>query len=209
MKKEHSISARTGALSLLLALVFLPHSLRAAEKPNFTGTWQRNDQQSDDARQKMREAMEAARAGGPGGFPGSHRNGSRRRDYPSGDEQRRGDRAGHMQDMLTPPETLMVALNDSELSLTDEKGRTRTFYTDGRKVEQQTPFGQTVTQQTHWEGDEIMVEEAMPRGDTHRETYALSPDGKQLIVTLTLENRRFGQPVTIRQVYDHAGEKAQ
>jgi len=49
-------------LVLVFALASLPNSLPAAEKPNFTGTWRLNRKLSDDARQKIQEAM--ANSGG-------------------------------------------------------------------------------------------------------------------------------------------------
>jgi hypothetical protein len=36
-------------------------------------------------------------------------------------------------------------------------------------------------------------------------TYALSPDGEPLDVTMTLDSPRMSQPVTIRIVYDVVG----
>lgn len=40
------------------------------------------------------------------------------------------------------------------------------------------------------------------------ETYELAPGGRQLIVTLTSQDRRLKQPLVIRRVYDAAARDA-
>jgi len=97
----------------------------------------------------------------------------------------------------------MIAYHEPELWITDDNGRIRMLYTDGRKVEQETPSGEVATVKTRWEGKQIVTERETGQGGKLRETYELSPDGKQLIVTLRLDNPRFSEPLTIRRVYDH------
>jgi hypothetical protein len=52
-----------------------------------------------------------------------------------------------------------------------------------------------------WQQDQLVVTMQTRRGSTTR-SYELSPDGKQLYVTTSIENQRLSQPVVIRFVYD-------
>ena len=75
-KRQLASVARTAVIALWTLSITLP--LLAAAPPGFTGTWQRNEELSDDAQEKFREAMEAMREqmgrrggmGGPGGSGG-------------------------------------------------------------------------------------------------------------------------------------------
>jgi len=53
-----------------------------------------------------------------------------------------------------------------------------------------------------WQDSKLVATQQMRNGGTTTRTYELSPDNKQLIVTTKLENKRFKEPVTFRQVYD-------
>jgi hypothetical protein len=53
-----------------------------------------------------------------------------------------------------------------------------------------------------WVDNKLVSTQQMRNGGTTTRTYELSPDNKQLIVTTKVENKRFKEPVTFRQVYD-------
>jgi hypothetical protein len=191
------ITLWAGIFLLACALAILPGELPAAEEPNFAGTWQLNDEQSDDAREKIRSAIGSSGGGRHGSFGG--RRGSRG-GGPGGDPQER------MGKMLEAAERLTIAHRDLELTITDNNGRAHTFYTDGRSFEQQTPRGDAVDVTARWQGGQLVVERAGGRGGKVSETYELAPDGQQLFVTTRIENRRFEEPVVIRRVYDAVAE---
>ncbi len=109
-----------------------------------------------------------------------------------------------MREMFEAAETLIIAHNDPELSITDNTGRARALYTDGRKAEQQTPRGETIKVTARWQADRLVIERESGRGRKMSETYELAPDGRQLVVTKRIENQRFPEPIIIRYVYDAA-----
>lgn len=216
-----------GASSLVLALTLssLPPSAHAAAKPNLTGSWRLNHDKSDDARQKLEEARASSteqrgEEGGHGGW-GDHRGGGGWSEtYPGGGgpggggtwggRRRGGEQSGEagsqqrpMQDVFAAPETLVISYIEPELSLTEDSGRVETFYTDGRKVKEEEPWGGTATVKAQWKDQQVVVERDMNRGRKLLETFALAPDGKELYVTLRVENPHFNEPVTIRRVYEH------
>jgi hypothetical protein len=53
-----------------------------------------------------------------------------------------------------------------------------------------------------WQDNKLVATQSMRNGGATTRTYELSPDKKQLIVTTKVENKRFKEPVTFRQVYD-------
>jgi hypothetical protein len=53
-----------------------------------------------------------------------------------------------------------------------------------------------------WQDNKLVATQSMRNGGATTRTYELSPDNKQLIVTTKVENKRFKEPVTFRQVYD-------
>ncbi len=192
------ISQSASSLKLAFALAALPEASLAAEKPNFTGTWQLNHEQSDSAREKIQETMSSSGGRRRGGMRGGRRPGDSR------GGQQGGDRQGRMREMFEAAETLIIAHNDPELSITDNTGRTRTLYTDGRKAEQQTPRGETIKVTARWQADRLVIEREAGHGRKMSETYELAPDGRQLVVTKRIENQRFPEPIIIRYVYDAA-----
>ena len=104
--------------------------------------------------------------------------------------------------VLQPAETLTIRLNDPEFHLESSDDRVTTLFTDGRDLEQQGPGGEVLRSSTHWEGDRIVSVSETPRGGKLTRTYEVSPHSSQLLLTLRIDNSRFGKPVKIRYVYD-------
>lgn len=175
----------------------------ADQPPNLGGTWKLNKDKSDNPRQKMQEAM-----GNSGGMQG----GGSMRGGGGGWAQRNGRQGrGEMNDVSQ----LTVVQNGSDIKVTGESGRTFAVlpadtnasanangHTDANSDSdnQYTPPAPTV----HWQNTRLIAETDGRRGGKTTRTYELSPDGKELYVTTTIENPRFSQPVTYRLVYDPA-----
>ena len=53
-----------------------------------------------------------------------------------------------------------------------------------------------------WQGNQLVAKSQGFGGGTTTRTFELSSDGKQLTVTTKIENERFNQLVTFKQVYD-------
>lgn len=221
-----------GALLLLLLVGAAPLSAatddkkkEAAAQPDLSGKWQLNRAQSDDPRQKMREA--AGRGGGFGGrgksraggfpgrgnsggdFPGGPASGPGGGEFPGGPPRSDGDEGGRGARSsprgMEAAAALEIVQGGGELTVKEgadgEDASARTFYTDGRKSEQETPRGRAEVK-AKWKGAKLVVEIKPERGGKLTETYELAPSGSQLYVTTKVEDERMPQSVTIRRVYD-------
>lgn len=212
-------------LALVLALIGLT-AQASAQTSNLNGSWQLNREQSDDARKKLQEAISSAggarrsdRGGRRGGgiLRGRGGNGDDGRASRGGgmnDEQR--ERASEMrQEMMEAAETLTINYQGTTFTITDGNNRVRTFRTDGSKQTQQGARGGSgssggeIETRARVQSENIVIERKPERGGKLIETYALSPDNRQLYVTLQIENKRLGQPITIRRVYDAAANTSQ
>ena len=168
--------------------------------PNLAGTWQLNKKQSDDPREKMREARseQGNEEGGGGGWGGRGMGGGRQRQGQGGD-------------MMKEFSQLTITQTSSMAKVTGESGRILALYSsadqsanqpassDSKKSDNSTPNEDSAAAQ--WQQDQLVVTTQTRRGSTTR-SYELSPDGKQLYVTTRIENQRLSQPVVYRFVYD-------
>ena len=179
----------------------------AAEAPSFNGAWERNPDESDDPREKLRGAMGgqagmSGRGGGQGGRPGGGSGGP-----PGGGGGRggggRGGRGGppSMGDIMRAAQSIETTLLEGEFKVIDSE-RVRIYYLDGEKHIRETPEGGKLETVAEIKGDQITIEEKAEQGMKITQTFALGPDGSVMVVTHRLENNRFKEPVVIRSVYD-------
>ena len=213
-----------GAGVLLLAA--LPPRLAAAkdEPPalNLAGTWRFNPEQSDDIREKMREAGGGrfGGRGGPGGrgpggggmgggFGGGGRRGGGGRgpggrgpggDGPGGGEPGSGGEGRRGGGMMRPATELTITQPTGEVHITEKDGRDRHLTVDGKSHKSENGMEET---KAHWSEDGLVVESKRDNGRKNKETMRLSADGKQLVVALELDTP-FGRTVKVRRVYDRA-----
>jgi len=192
--------------------------------PNLAGRWQLNRQLSEDARQKMREAMNQGRPrsglmggrrprGGGSGGPG----GALPPEAFGGGNDREPDET--TRDLLEPPEMLTVTQTEGQVTIEDAEGVVR-LYTDGRKSKRENGL---VEVRARWKGSELVVESKgadLPKaGSGSRESpskrigapksvtvYGLDAAKRQLLVTTHLEVP-FGESVVVRRVYDAMPEE--
>lgn len=91
--------------------------------------------------------------------------------------------------------------------MTDDQGRKRVFYTDGRKL--QKPKDDKYQEiAARWDDKRLVAEEKGPSGRKITRTFELAPDGTQLYETLHMEGGRSGSAVVIRFVYDTSESSA-
>lgn len=195
--------------------------LTAAEQPAFTGKWQRNDEESDNPQEKMREAMEAIRqqgggrgggmgggtggrgggmAGGTGGRGGGMAGGTGDR---GGSREGRGGREAGMANLMAAAAQIETVLENNEFQVIPSgEGRVRIFYLDGKKHKQETANGMKIETKSELKGSRILVEQKMEQGREIKSTYELGPDGSLMIVTTQLEGGRMPEPIIIRTVYN-------
>lgn len=177
----------------------------ATARPNLSGHWRFDAASSDDARQKIRSAIEQRRGGGSGhwgggGF-GGHRGGG-------GGHWGRGAEAGHRRQTdrsqgrggwsLEAPEDLAITQTDSEIVILEKDGPVRALHPHGTAKKDETT-GTTV--RSFWDGQDLEVETQGSNGGKTTESYELAPDGSQLVVTVRLQNKVLGD-LTLKRVYE-------
>lgn len=224
MAQEDSMKRHTEialAVAVLTAgVVFGSSSARGDEtseppKPALAGRWKLNPELSEDARAKMREAMETARGGGSGGgyggggYGGGGRGGGGRGGHGSGGMGggSRGSRSGTggdpreaMREILEAPAELAITPTESEVVILEKDGRLRTLHPDGNKYKSE---GGAAEVQSRWDGAKLVVETKNEKGPRITETFEAAPDPARLTVTLKLDGSR-GPTVTVKRVYDPA-----
>jgi hypothetical protein len=204
-----------------------PGSREPAPKVSLDGTWKLNRDQSDDAREKLRAAMQHGDQNGAGGRRGSQSGGGmggggigigvpgiggmgRPRGPGSSGGVDRGSDSGsdeqraRLRDLVEAPQQLKIVQKGPEIDMTDPQYRERELYTDGRNIEKSNDAMQ-IPLKARWEHEALVTEETGPNGEKISHSYELAADGKQLTDTLTLESKRLHTPVIIRSVYDKAG----
>jgi hypothetical protein len=180
------------------------------EQPNLTGKWQINREKSDNPRDKMRNRSGGGPDGPPpsgGGFPGGPPPGGG--GFPGGgnppsQEQMERMRA-RMEEGMRAAEALEITQSGSEVTVNetgDEKTvHTQTYITDGSKAEKDTERGKLETR-AKWKGQKLVVEMKTEHGGTITRTYELASGGRQLYVTVKIENEGMPGAISIRSVYD-------
>ena len=133
------------------------------------------------------------RTGGGGGYSGGGGGFSRQHKSPEGGS-----------DMMAPPQSLTITVNDAEIRIKDDSGDERVYYTDGRKSEREIKDGKKVVSTAKWDGDNLVISTQPPRGDTFTQTFYLTNDGKSLIEKMEFHPFFLDDAITIRRVYDSA-----
>ena len=174
----------------------------------FTGIWERNVEQSDDAREKMQEAMTQMRGQGGGGRSGGGRppgsgGGQRGGHTGGGGGSREG---GARPDLGNVPDEMTVELVDGELQV-DDGERLRIYYLDGEKHKREMPNGMKLETVAEHKGNAVLIEEKMERGQIDRK-FELSPEGGTMIMTVTVKFGQMKDPVIIKTVYERASESS-
>lgn len=165
----------------------------------FSGVWERDPDQSDDAQAKMQAAFEQMRAeregqgrrGAGGGPPPEGRPG----------RGRRGPGGGRGPVSLgTAADELRIEHEGGELRV-DDGDQLRIYYLDGKEHKRQMPNGVELETKATLAGNAVSVEERMERGEILRK-LEVGPDGETLILTSTVKLPGMKDPVVIRSVYE-------
>ena len=132
---------------------------------------------------------------GPGGGPGGGGGGG-------GATARDGDYE-RVAETIRPAFTQDISLGTSEVDVSDEHANRLIIYTDGRKVQKSDDDSRQQIS-AHWDGAKLVSDETAAKNRKMSRTYELSPDGRQMTETWSIEGRRAGSPITVRYVYDAA-----
>ena len=100
------------------------------------------------------------------------------------------------------PKSMVLTYVDPKFSMTSSDGRTRTLYTDKRK--QKTNNGNAEVQ-ARWDDGQVIAETKFGSVKVV-ETFALSSEGQQLVVTVKMDGSGGGRGgeggLQVRHVYD-------
>lgn len=99
--------------------------------------------------------------------------------------------------------SLTVEEKQSEFDLTDDQGRKRAFFTDGRKLRKSKDKNyQEIAAQ--WSAGRLTFDEKGPEGEKISSAFQLTRDARQLMEIIEVDYSRIYTPVMIRYVYDPA-----
>jgi len=185
--------------------------------PSLAGSWTLNKDQSDDPREKMRDAMGG---GGGGTNAGGGMGGGGGRGMGGG---RRG--GGQGGGMFADFSQLTIEQTPSSAKVTGSSGRVLAILASGDSsqsggannsggssnsdnADSQRGRFEVSPAPAQWQGNQLVATTEGRRGGSTTRTYELSPDGTQLYVTTKMDNPRFQQPLTFRFVYDAANSKS-
>jgi hypothetical protein len=216
--------ALVGVVALAAALASPARPL-AGEKPgptpDLSGRWVYNVKASDDAREKMRDAMQGhgGRGGPGGGGPGMGGPGGGGMGGPGGggmggsggrgaappgtggdDDPREAMRA-----ILEPAEELTITTGPNEVLVQEKFGATRALHPNGKTYKTDNGASEIKTQ---WKHGRLVVEKKNPRGSKLVETWELVPDGSRILLNITMEGG-FGPTLQLKRVYDRAPASAE
>jgi polyhydroxybutyrate depolymerase len=165
--------------------------------PDLSGRWVLNPTLSEDAREKLQEAMGGRAAGGGRAGGGAARLGGR-----AGAGQA-GEAREALRGLAVAPAALSIVQSGSDVTITDADDRSQTLRPDGRKVKETTPAGAALERVTKWSGGTLLTVVTSRAGLKLTQQFSRG-DGPSLRVTVRLEHPRIGRPVEIRRVYDPA-----
>ena len=209
------IAERVVAAGLALVVAGVPLTPAAeTARPSLSGRWQFNARESEDAREKMRQAGGERRGGGMGGGERGPGGGGRRGGALGGGGRRGGGPGGggpredadpreSMRAALEAPAEITITQTSAEIALLEKDGRLRALHPDGKGYKDSA--GATV--KTRWQDARLVVETSRESGRKVVETFTLQTEPRRLVVNVQLETPS-GSPVTVRRVYDAAAERA-
>jgi hypothetical protein len=213
----------------------VPTEMAIPDKKQLFASWKFNLDQSDDAQDKMREARGTGadnpanpRSGGgngtgihmggmgspyPGGGGGGN-GGGNGNGYPRNGGSKNSDAdydRQELQDLMNPAGSFTLVMKDTpdakngEVLMTDDVGRQRAFYTDGRKV--QKPTNDKYEEfDAHWEDYRLVADMGGSHGPQISRSFEPAAGGKQLVEIVRLDRTRSNAAVEIRFVYDLVSE---
>jgi hypothetical protein len=170
------------------------------------GAWRLNRELSD--RQAVPGSRDRAHPAGPppgGTRDGMGGRGEGRGGFGGGGSAARGDVAfenGMLQELLTPPDSLTIAVNPGEVVITDADGHVRHYATNGKKEKHQMMTG-VVDTKTRWRGALLEMELVPPGPAKVVESFTVDERTRQLVVAVKVEGGFGGARPASRRVYDN------
>jgi hypothetical protein len=228
MAKVFSFTAKAAVpIAACFLVAMLVVVARAQDKAQLTGHWNFNQDQSDDAQQKVHDAQQNSQRGGgypgsgggyPGGGGGMGRGGMGGMGGMGGGMGRgrggMGNPGGGVSSqewdrLAENPKFLRIDQRSDQFVVIDDSDRAQTFYPDGKKHNDKDADGNKISTKASWEGAAFIAETKLPHSEKLTQTFRLSEDGKQLHVIARFEASSRNVSVSIRRVYDMGKAPAQ
>ena len=165
----------TGAVALLAPV----HAL--AQRPDFSGNWERNAEMS----QFWREPYEGAERTSGGAW----------------EDPDTRQLVARVEQMLQLGEQIDIEQDDRRFVFRVATSETRIFYFNRDHI-RQTPFGAEVEASTEWDGDDLVIVDQTEDGSTLTERLTRLSNNRFAHLLVWENSRLFRQPVSIRSVYD-------
>lgn len=197
-------------MALLVSFTFPAQAGKSSqrERPCFSGTWQLNEEMSENPRDKMKESMQYRRGGmgggmrgGRGGGMGGGKGGGRL----GGRDGGMGDMRERMQALEEEIRRLEIHHEDPVLAIRYDSGTEQSLFTDGRSFALEDRMGEVVDATAKWKKDgRLIVRINTEEGGKIIETYELVPVAQQerLFVTVELPGNGLMPSIEFRRVYD-------
>ena len=174
----------TGMINIILTgvvVALLTPASALAQRPDFSGRWERNAEMS----QFWREPYDGAErtSGGAWMEPDTRR------------------LVARVEEMLQLAERIEIEQDARRLIFRVAASGSRIFYFD-RDHRRQTVYGVDVEASTEWDGADLIITEETDDGSTLTERLTRLSDEQFAHVLIWENSRLFRQPVSIRSVYD-------
>jgi hypothetical protein len=181
-------------LSILLIGSLQTDTSLAADRPDFSGNWQLNEELSENPREKMMEKMRGSGGGsrGRGGAGGMRSGGSQE------------DMRSRYQSMAERVQELEILHQEPELVIEFADGSSRTIFTDGQVVTDDFAGG-VLEGKGKWKGDsQVVFKSESAVGSKVTEIYELNETGDMLFLTTKMEGDGRRPSISFRRVYDRS-----
>ena len=169
----------------------------AADRPDFSGTWQLNEELSENPRDQMSKNT-GGRGGGRGGMRGEGNRGSGGQGRDPGGMQER------LQSMKERIETLEIQHQDPELAIGFGDGTRRILFTDGREMEDNLEAGVFEAKAKWKQASSVVLKAENAVGQKITEIYELDASGQRLEVTTRIEGGDRRPDLSFKRVYDRS-----
>ena len=179
-------------------------SAQEPPRPDLSGSWELDEERSDDAVEKLRQVLRSERelaqrrGGGRSGFRGGRPGAG----GAAGEDQ---DRQSRLEALAASVRIVTIAQQDPVLELTSglaDSDWALTVFTDGREFERASPAGESVMATAIWErGGRLVVRYEPVEGFQAKETWELVADGTRILLTTEVTGKTI-QGIRYLRVYD-------
>lgn len=202
-RKSKRIQALIGsALPLLLIGSLQADTSLAAERPDFSGSWQLNEELSENPHDEMMEKMGGGRGRGGGGRSGGGMQGGGGGRGSGGGG--REEMQSRMNERVEKVRVLEILHQDPELVIGFADGTSRTLFTDGRETAEDLEAG-FFEGTAKWKGNsQVVFRSESTNGGKTAETYELNPAADMLWVTTKMDGDGRRPTISFKRVYYRA-----